>query len=237
MKKQLLLTTALVVALSAPAMAEEQQGWFANMKQSVKTWFSGDKAAQAGTNAEVEAYLDEVTIAVPPMTGEEAAAIQPAAGDYIDDVETQMQTPAVAPGSSTYGQDESSFNTEFTGDQGSVAALGNDGSDLANIMPAAGDAEEITDESVVVAGETSLEATVDAEAATTDADMNANADTTVDTEAVEEMAAEAEATADEAQEAAEDMAHDTMNAIEETAPAAGANVEVHTDMETQTPAQ
>lgn len=158
-KFALFTTTAIVAATLAfaiPVKAAEQ-GWFDSMKTKVQSWFKKDGQADSA-NAEVEAYLDQVTIAVPPMTGAEAAAIQPAAGDYVEEVEDQLNNTApqpAAPGSVDW-QRQSQFNTEFDGTQGSVTAFGDTPSadDLANIMPAAGDAEEITDESVVVVEET-----------------------------------------------------------------------------------
>lgn len=235
MKKNLLLTTALIAVLSTPAMAEEQQGWFETMKNSVQSWFGG----QQDTNSEVEAYLDEVTIAVPPMTGEEAAAIQPAAGgDYIEDVEQTLQAPAaVAPGSMQFQEDETSFNTEFTGTNGSVAAFEDpmNADDLANIMPAAGDAEEITDESIVVAeeaeqafgiaDEASEMAEEAQETATNAADIAENVEQeTENSQSMVEAASDAQNTAQEAQEMAEEaqeMAEDVQKEIENMAPASG----------------
>jgi len=82
------------------------------------------------------------------MTGTEAAAIQPAAGDYIEEIEKQLGSVTVqpaAPGSINW-QEQQYFSTEFDGTQGSVMAFGDvfSADDLANIMPAAGDAEETT---------------------------------------------------------------------------------------------
>ena len=84
---KLLTTTAIfagVLALSEPVQAQEQ-GWYGNMKNKVTTWFNKEEATTAPAeetyaNAEVEAYLNEVTVAVPTMTATEAANIQPAAG-------------------------------------------------------------------------------------------------------------------------------------------------------------
>lgn len=171
-KFALLTTTAIVaatLAFATPAKASEQ-GWFDSMKTKVQSWFNKDGQTE-GTNAEVEAYLDQVTIAVPPMTGEEAAAIQPAAGDYVEDVQDEVNRIApqpVAPGAMGWEpQKNSQINTEFEG-QGSVTAFGDTPSadDLANIMPAAGDAEEITDESVVVVETPAVEAPVVTETVT-----------------------------------------------------------------------
>lgn len=195
MKKSGLLTTTAIVAamltFAAPAHAEEK-GWFDSMQYKVQSWFGKEDSA----NAEVEAYLDEVTIAVPPMTGEDAAAIQPAAGgdagEYVEEVEDQINN-VPAPGSMQYDQ-SSQFNTEFDASQGSSVAFGDTPSadDLANIMPAAGenDAEEITDDSVIVVeGDTTVEADT-----TTEADTTAEDDMTAETEAEIEMDAETETT-------------------------------------------
>jgi len=145
--KLTLLTTTAIIALSMTSTAKaEEASWFESMKQSVQAWYTGDQQP----STDVETYLDEVTIAVPPMTGEEAAAIQPAAGDYQESLEEAIEN---IPGS--VQNDDQSFNTEFSNDTGSIAAFEDNVSadDLANIMPAAGDAEEITDEAVVVADE------------------------------------------------------------------------------------
>lgn len=251
MKTKLLLTTALIAVLSTPAMAAENQGWFDTMKQSVKTWWTGEEQ----TSPEVEAYLDEVTIAVPPMTGEDAAAIMPAAGDYIEEPETAP----TAPGSMQYEApqtpvtDETSFNTEFSNTEGSVTAFGDtmNADDLANIMPAAGDAEEVNDDSIVVAeeevateaevvAEAEVEATVDATETLSDAqnmaaeatDMAAEANTIAEnaTKMTEEANAKAEAAVEKAAEA-NAMATGTVTEIEKLAPAAGADASVETSTE------
>ena len=148
-KLTLLATTAMVLAIS-PVMAGENQSWIDTMTTSVQNWWGGNDQT-----SEVEAYLDEVTIAVPPMTGEQAAEIQPAAGDYIEEIGDELlnnDAPVMnAPGSINH--DEQSFNTDFTTD-GSVTAFEDNvisAEDMANIMPAAGDAEEIADEAIVVA--------------------------------------------------------------------------------------
>lgn len=221
-KLGLLTTTAIVaatIAFAMPAKAEEQGGWFDSMKYKVQSWFGGDTQADVSANAETEAYLDEVTIAVPPMTGEEAAAIQPAAGDYVDDVEQQINnapTP-VAPGTVGY-EERSDFNTEFDGEQGSVTAFGDTPSadDLANIMPAAGDAEEVTDESVVVV---ESETTAEVDADTTVADEAA-----AEVDAAADVAAE---TAEEAAAAAEETAEEVESEMEETDADVDAETEVN----------
>ena len=150
MKLALLTTTAIIALSMTSTVKAEETSWFNSMKDSVQAWYAG--GAQAPS--EVEAYLDEVTIAVPPMTGEEAAAIQPAAGDYQETLEEAIENiPASI-------QDDQSFNTEFSNDSGAIAAFedGISAEDLANIMPAAGDAMEITDEAVVVAEEAATDA-------------------------------------------------------------------------------
>ena len=79
MKAIKLLTTTAIIAGTFAVMSSAQaadQGWFESMKQSVQTWF----APKDSENQNVETYLDEVTIAVPPMTGDEASQIEPAAG-------------------------------------------------------------------------------------------------------------------------------------------------------------
>jgi hypothetical protein len=226
MKKLTLLTTTALVAgymaFAAPANAADQ-GWLSSMKQSVQTWFAGEPE----TSAEVETYLDEVTIAVPPMTGAEAAQIQPAAGDYVED---EIEVPAInaAPGSLQY-EGDTSFNTEF-GTQGDVTAFGDtiSADDMANIMPAAGDAEEVNDEAVIVADEdldTNLELDAVAEQST---EIESEINTTA-------QSAEAEAEA-EMSKTVEDLAtnndaviavEDTEKSLESMAPAAG----MQTDMD------
>ncbi|PCI00628.1 MAG: hypothetical protein COB76_03190 [Alphaproteobacteria bacterium] len=218
MKKQLLLTTALIATIAMPAMAGDA-GWLDTMKGSVQTWFGG----QAETTPEVEAYLDEVTIAVPPMTGAEAAAIMPAAGDYIEDVNTMIESApaAVAPGSSL--NDETSFNTDFTGTDGSIAALGiddtMDASDFANIMPASGDAEEVVAESATLTAEAT-------EMATEATEMATEAETVLN---------EAMEVATEAQEASQDPVAAAMEKIEEIA-TEKANEEAAQQLENVAPA-
>jgi len=220
MKKLTLLTTTALVAgymtFASPANAADQ-GWLSSMKQSVQTWFAGEPE----TSNEVETYLDEVTIAVPPMTGAEAAQIQPAAGDYIED---EIEVPAVnaAPGSLQY-EGNSSFNTEF-GTQGDVTAFGDTTDDMANIMPAAGDAEEVNDEAVIVADE--------------DLDTNIELDAVAEqsTEIESEINTTTQSAEAEMSKTVEDLAknNDAVTAVEETeksleniAPAAG----VETDMD------
>ena len=157
MKLKLLTTTAIIgLSLTSVAKAEENT-WFESMTQSVQSWFN----APAETTQEVEAYLDEVTIAVPPMTGEDASAIEPAAGDYQESLEDAIEN---IPGSVQNQVEEQSFNTDFSNNSGSIAAFedGVSAEDLANIMPAAGDAEEIVEESIVVATEEAAENAEDA---------------------------------------------------------------------------
>jgi hypothetical protein len=175
MKKLTLLATTAMVLTISPVMAGENQSWIDTMTTSVQNWWSGNDQA-----TEVEAYLDEVTIAVPPMTGEEAAQIQPAAGDYVDTIEDELMNDAPvmnAPGSMM--DDEQSFNTDFTNE--TVTAFDDNvmsADDLANIMPAAGDAEEITDEAIIVA-EDMVEETMDTASETMDA-MQETAETMMD---------------------------------------------------------
>lgn len=144
-KLKLLTTTAIfagAMTLSVAAHAESQS-WWDDMTTSVQSWFQPESQIPS----EVEAYLDEVTIAVPPMTGEEASQIEPAAGDYQETLEEALEN------------DEQSFNTEFDSSTGSVAAFEDpiSAEDMANIMPAAGgdDAEEINDEAIIVVEEVS----------------------------------------------------------------------------------
>jgi hypothetical protein len=234
MKKLTLLTTTALVAgymsFATPASAADQ-GWFASMTQSVQTWFAGEPE----TSAEVETYLDEVTIAVPPMTGAEAAAIQPAAGDYVED-EVVIETPAYnttpAPGSMQY-QDETSFNTEIDGTQDATVAFGDTPSadDLANIMPAAGDAEEMNDDAIVVVeAEAEAETEADVEMSDKNNDDIASSETGILADVAETTNDAMDATANMANDAAEsmgdamdttvdtttDMANDAVDAIDAT---------------------
>ena len=226
MKKLTLLTTTALVAgymaFAAPAQAAEQ-GWFDSMKQSVKSWFS-DEPAQP--SAEVDAYLDEVTIAVPPMTGEEAASIQPAAGDYVE--QPEMAPAAVdAPGSLQY-EDETSFNTEMDGSQSSVTAFGDtpNADELAGIETAAGDAEEINDEAVVV-----VEADAKADTAV-DAEAQADAAVQATEEAAHDAAEATKEVATDAVEATEEAAEETKDAVEDMA--TDTEVKVDTNAESTT---
>lgn len=150
-KLKLLATTAILIgtiSMSSHANASEQS-WYQSMTQSVKNWF----APQQDTTAEMKAYLDEVTIAVPPMTADEASQIEPAAGgDYQPTLEEALE------------KDGQSFNSApVFSNSGSVAAFEDPITveDLANIMPAAGDAEEIVDEAIVVVEETTTEMATD----------------------------------------------------------------------------
>lgn len=216
-KLTLLATTALMLSIS-PAMANENQSWIDTMTTSVQNWWSGNDET-----TEVEAYLDEVTIAVPPMTGEEAAQIQPAAGDYVEEAQEEIQN---AP--DTMMNDEQSFNTDFTNE--SVTAFEDNmisADDMANIMPAAGDAEEITDESVVVAEEMANEATesvsdtMDAIHENAEAMMDEMTHPAVETQ-IEETVVEIEnAVNEEVEDAyeAQDTAHDVVE------PAAGVDMD------------
>jgi len=159
---KLLTLTALMtgtIALAIPAQAETGSSWVGNLTETVNGWFG---TTEETASPEVEAYLDEVTIAVPPMSGTEASQIEPAAGDYQPSLEDALDN--VVPGSLSNELDEQSFNTGFDNDSGSVAAFDNpiSAEDLANIQPAAGDAEEIVDESIVVTTETMTE-TMDSE--------------------------------------------------------------------------
>ena len=237
MKKLTLLTTTALVAgyfmTATPANAADQ-GWFASMQESVKSWF----ADEPQTTAEVETYLDEVTIAVPPMTGAEAASIQPAAGDYVEDA---VEIPAVnaAPGSNQFN-DETSFNTEF-GTQDNVTAFGDsmNADDLANIMPAAGDAEEINEEAVIMVendAELNTEAT---------AEVSTSIDETVEATKTEVAAdvkdAEAEIEQKEAQakaqlEAEQEEMAKTVDALSENNEESSAAAKAETDLENLTPA-
>lgn len=203
-KLKLLATTAMVIGVitfSSHANAEDMT-WYQSMTQSVKNWF----APQEDTTAEIKAYLDEVTIAVPPLTGEEAAQIEPAAGgDYQPTLEEALEN------------DDQSFNTERVfSNQGSVAAFEDPitAEDMANIMPAAGesevvaegDAEAIVDESIVVVEETATDATENMEDA-----LNNLAEET------QEQATEVEAAAEETTivEDATEMASDAVDATTE----------------------
>lgn len=237
MKKLTLLTTTALVAgymaFAAPAQAAEQ-GWFDSMKQSVKSWFA-DEPAQP--TAEVDAYLEEVTIAVPPMTGEEAASIQPAAGDYVEDTESVAPAAVNAPGSMDYQvEDETSFNTQIDGTQNSsVTAFGDTptADDLAGIETAAGDAEEVNDESVVVAGDAEeindeavvvvdAEAEADTEAAA-DAGVSATTDATVDATA---------GAVEGATETTTDAVEGTVDAVEDVTTDTEVKVETNTESTT-----
>jgi hypothetical protein len=230
-KLTLLATTALALSI-APAMANENQSWIDTMTTSVQNWWSAD-----AQTSEVEAYLDEVTIAIPPMTGEQAAQIQPAAGDYMEAVEDEIlnnDAPVMnAPGSMT--NDEQSFNTGFTNE--TVTAFDDNvmsADDMANIMPAAGDAEKITDEAVVVAEEMmndtmeTASETMDTMHETAETMMDDMVQPAVETQVEEMMEAPVvaeemmEHSMDAPQEMAMDKVEDTMtDAVE---PAAGVEV-------------
>ena len=172
-KFKLLSATALTVAVIAsanPAFASgENQGWFASMKQSVSSWFSDDEdQANVAAGGSTEAYLDEVTIAVPPMTADDAASIQPAAGDLESEGTVEGQQ-SYAPGSRQYN------NTELNG-----TVTGNT---MADINPAAGDAEEVNDEAIIVAEESDADVNADEDSSievTSDVDGDMNADTSTD---------------------------------------------------------
>jgi hypothetical protein len=220
-KLTLMATTALIIA-TTPVMANENQGWLDSMTSLAQQWWAGNDAQQT----EVEAYLDQVTIAVPPMNAADAAAIQPAAGDYIEDVQTEMNDATmVAPGAMM--NDEQSFNTDFQ-TEGTVTAFEDSSmsaDDFANIMPAAGDAEEITDEAIIVADDamdTMANDAMDAVAEAQDA-MSANTMMETATDTVTETASDMVDTATE-------MASDAMDtAVKTLEPAAGAVNDAMTD--------
>jgi len=129
-KLKLLTTTAIfigVVTVSAVSKAEDNQSWLDTMTQSVQGWF-GSKTAE--TSSDVEMYLDEVTIAVPPMSSD-ITNIEPAAGDYQETLDEAMSE-----------SEEHSFNTGFSKPGEVLNAFGDNMAsvdELADIMPAAGD--------------------------------------------------------------------------------------------------
>jgi len=166
MTKLKLLTTTVILTgamtLSIAAHAETEQTWFQSMTNSVQAWFEPTPQP----SAEVEAYLDEVTIAVPPMTGQQAADIQPAAGDYQESLDEALDG-------------EQSFNTKFSTDaNGSVAAFEDTttADDMANIMPAAGDVVEMNNDAIVVVEEIPTNSTSTEIDITTETSANADPD-------------------------------------------------------------
>ena len=204
MKKLALMATVAVLAINAPAHAEGTS-WFQTMKMKAQSWFGKSQTEPTP----VETYLDEVTIAVPPMTEEDPTLIEPAAGGDYDTMEQEMM------------DDQSYNNTPVEGMNGSSAAFNNPVSvspeALADIRPAAGDAEEVTvvvEEGVVV--ETPAEA--EAQQSTTDT-MSDMAD---------QMNAMAKETAEETSEVVDDAqkaATDAAEAVEETATDAAETVQ------------
>ena len=181
---RLLTTTAIfagVLAVSMPAQAQDQ-GWYSTMKTKVQNWFADDTQVQTHSNAEVEAYLDEVTVAVPPTTtyADDANRIEPAAGSSVDYNEIENL------------QDQQSLNTDFDYDtSSSVTAFGDQltAEDLNNIETAAGDAEEITDESIVVAEDGGIDvgarSTIDVGNTSASSSNDVNVDTDVNTNALD----------------------------------------------------
>ncbi len=213
MKKLTLLATTAIMLSITPAMANENQSWIDTMTTSVQNWWGGNDQT-----AEVEAYLDEVTIAVPPMTGEEAAQIQPAAGDYVETLEDEMlnnDAPIMnAPGSIM--NDEQSFNTDFTNETVTAFEDTMSAESMANIMPAAGDAEEVTDEAIIVAEEEAMDTaseTMDAMQETAENMMDEMVEPAVETQVEEVMEAPVVAeTMEKAMDAPQEM---TMEKVEE----------------------
>lgn len=225
-----LLTTAIVTVMAAGALKAEEVAnptFFQSMTQTIQNWWTG-----GNQKTEVEAYLDEVAVTVPPMTGGEAANIEPAAGDYMPSLQEIMTKDGqgvqgnaplnAAPGSQLIDQeaeDDQAFNTDFTNQAGSVAAFG-EAETMAEIQPAAGEAaqsETIPDEAIVTAAEDMTEDTMtEAETMTQDAmdDM---------TEAAADMAETATEAQQEMTETMTDMMakEGTMTEPTMTEPAAG----------------
>lgn len=151
---KLMASTAIVagvMAVSTPSRAEEQ-GWLGQMTTMVESWFAPETKT---TSNEVEAYLDEVTIAVPPMADESMTEIQPAAGD------TDVNYEEIE---NLHENETSDLNTDF--DPNSTVTAFTDPEtatpeELNTIETAAGDAEEITDESMVVVEEGDAEEITD----------------------------------------------------------------------------
>ena len=242
---KLLTTTAMVTGflmVATPAKAEQTQSWWQSMTQSVTSWFQPKDQASSEV---INAYVDEVTVAVPPMTGEQAANIEPAAGDYHPSLEEALQNQNTMVPGSLAAEGDQSFNAGFTNDAGSVAAFDDadtSAQDLADIQPAAGDAEEITDESIVV---TETDATTDASVVSETAPsidtmmervpaqpMNATQDATE--EAVETVVETTETVAEETvettTETAEAVVEETTETVESATEAASDTTETAQDM-------
>ena len=208
MKKLALMATVAVLAINAPAHAEGTS-WFQTMKMKAQSWFGKSQTEPTP----VETYLDEVTIAVPPMTEEDPTLIEPAAGGDYDTMEQEMM------------DDQSYNNTPVEGMNGSSAAFNNPVSvspeALADIRPAAGDAEEVTDEAIVVVEEgVVVETPAEAEA------QQSTTDTMSDM--ADQMNAMAKETAEETSEVVDDAqkaATDAAEAVEETATDAAETVQ------------
>jgi hypothetical protein len=191
-KFKLLSATALTVAVLAtsnPVMAEENQGWLDSMKQSVNSWFSNETEATVS-----ETFLDEVTLAVPPMTAEDAASIQPAAGTYEEMSEkVEMEMESYAPGSVQYEQ-----------------TIATEANAFENITPAAGETVTEAVDMAVEASEMAVEANeMAAEAEATAEEANAMAEEAVEmAEEAADMAVEASEMADNAEETIVEKATD-----------------------------
>jgi hypothetical protein len=194
MKKFMLMTTTAIVAgfLTASPVIAQETSMYKDLKNAITEWFS----PQPDQTEEVNAYLDQVTIAVPPITGDNLQDIQPAAGDAWGDEPATLDQ--------VMNDEDSMINTDYAY-EGSVAAFGDNqptAEDMANIMPAAGDAEEINDEAVIVAEDDATEindeAIIVADEVEINIDKAAEANLEETEKALEEFAEETQENTDDA---------------------------------------
>lgn len=142
MIRSTLLTAAAVIALMAPAYAEDAAGTpdmqtsFSRTIGAIKGWF-GPAQPEAAAPIETDTAAIDDTIQVPPAVGVEA--IEPAAG--FDDDLLQVPPQYVGPQSSAPAR-----ATAFDANQ-SVAAFNDpqvpSAADIANIAPASGEGAAI----------------------------------------------------------------------------------------------
>lgn len=136
MLRFMLLTSVAVLALAAPLRAEEASAnadtktAFSQAIQSIKGWFGSDAPVEVTPITDTTTAMDD-NIQVPPPVAGSPADIEPAAG--IDEDTLQVPPPYYGPQS-----DATPRATSFDNNN-SMAAFGNDASDLNAVSTAAGD--------------------------------------------------------------------------------------------------
>lgn len=253
MSLKLMTTTAILtgmLALSTASHAEEQ-GWVGQITSTVESWFTPQN--QTPTE-EVEAYLDEVTIAVPPMADETLTEIQPAAGETTVTAEEIENLRNATDSTLNTDFDPNSTVTAFTDpvtmtaeELNTIETAAGDAEEITDeavivVQETMDDAEEITDESIVVTGNHTMDKANEVEASTQEAMKAAEEKINQSTEEmkkmVDDMNKQAEEAAAETVETADEAVIETTETVEEMTaegdmPAAANNTEVETEIESQ----